>query len=1051
MPRIRQVAASDPELLLREAAAAFLTPRAATASDPFPSPPYLLVLRQGGLRDDLIRLAAAAGVRGWFDPPLCLLAELPARLSEADRPALGALERQLLLASLLRSTHDGVFDALHDPDAFVTALDAVIGELVAEGTAPEVLARVLADRDAAAAGDAPRDDFDRMRDAALLDLYRRYAREITASGRCDGRDAIVACARAVERDPAALARRLGGRREIRILGLADLRGGWRRLLAALAASPALDAVTLYGSRPLDLGGIAAAPESLDAGPSLAGRLFPEPGRAIARGMERPRIVSAPDTAREMEHTAVRVRALVEQGVPPHRIAVVSREARPHGELARSALERLGLPVSARRRIALRDVPVVRALMALVAAAAEGWTRHGLAQLAEQPYLGAGLDADVVNHVGYGRAVSGLAAWREALDALNAESLAHEARGDAGDDRRHRRPPPPSPRVRTTLRALAALAARASPLEGERPLSAWLAWLDDLVQRDAWGIVARIHRVPDQEFAIARADLDAWEQLRSLTGAWRAALAAWGGADPRLDAEHFHALLDGALAGDVSFAVGGIDGVQVLEALAAAHRGFDHVFLVGLESGIVPRRVPRSFLLAPDDRVALVAKGLPIDTPADWEQRERELFRVLVAAARRSITLSWSRTGAAGETTVRSPFIDAVAECSTPEEIGIASSAVLTPGLPVVRDAAVAAHAARAARIERARQTGVESRWNGLIEDEALRGALRARYGDDFLWSPTQLESYAKCPWAWFSQRLLHLEARADPDDGPDASVRGMVLHAALQRFYEDERAERGEPVLLRTGDRGPALERIAAALDGALADVGHDEWLGRAALRGALRGEMHRTLRAYVEFEIAENERYFNTRSPRFKAVRTGVDRSELELAIATLVRGGVSIRYGGRVDRMGRGVDGRFPSSRFIAAVDYKRTRGSTPGGGNGDAWDDGVVLQVPLYAHALEEANPADVLVRVEYRAIRTRERVHTLELYRVDTGTNPPTAEADPGERDKMERALDAAAGHVLRVRAGRFPARPAPSCCCPPFCPAWDICRTRGGPHTSRGAP
>ena len=50
------------------AAEAFLSPLPATADRPFPSPPYLLALRQGGLRDDLIRLATERGVPGWFGP-----------------------------------------------------------------------------------------------------------------------------------------------------------------------------------------------------------------------------------------------------------------------------------------------------------------------------------------------------------------------------------------------------------------------------------------------------------------------------------------------------------------------------------------------------------------------------------------------------------------------------------------------------------------------------------------------------------------------------------------------------------------------------------------------------------------------------------------------------------------------------------------------------------------------------------------------------------------------------------------------------------------------
>src|SRR5690606_38702915 len=58
----------DPRSLLEEAASGFLRPLEADRADAFASPPHVLLLRQGGLRDDLIALAAERGVAGWFEP-----------------------------------------------------------------------------------------------------------------------------------------------------------------------------------------------------------------------------------------------------------------------------------------------------------------------------------------------------------------------------------------------------------------------------------------------------------------------------------------------------------------------------------------------------------------------------------------------------------------------------------------------------------------------------------------------------------------------------------------------------------------------------------------------------------------------------------------------------------------------------------------------------------------------------------------------------------------------------------------------------------------------
>ena len=234
--------AHDPTVLLEAAADGFLTPSPGEA--PFPSPSYLLALRQGGVRDDLLALAARRGVPGWFDPPLCIFAELPAWLGSGERKPLDPFERLALLGELVRRVDGEVLARLRRPEAYLSALDRFFGELRAEGVAPDAL-------DAALSRCGERDAFAAQRDREIAAVYREYVGELARprpeDGReavlaRDGRDTLAACAAAVRADPDGLARRLGGRREIRILGLQDLRGGWRALLTELAASPVVEQV-----------------------------------------------------------------------------------------------------------------------------------------------------------------------------------------------------------------------------------------------------------------------------------------------------------------------------------------------------------------------------------------------------------------------------------------------------------------------------------------------------------------------------------------------------------------------------------------------------------------------------------------------------------------------------------------------------------------------------------------------------------------------------------------------------------------------------------------
>jgi len=1050
IPRVtilHQFVSRNPEVLLRAAASGFLEPVQGTLEQPFPSPRYLLALRQGGLRDDLIRLAAQATppVRGWFDPPLCVFKELPEWLGATNRRPCGEYERLVLVAALLRASAHHFFSTVRAPAAYVGALDRIFGELASEAVSAEQFAATLARLSATEAAGAPapcRDEFERTRDAGLLALYTGYLERLDHDGLRDGRDALVDCAIAIERDPAALGTRLGGRREIRILGLGDLRNGWRRLLGALAASPALDRIEIYTSAPLDRLPATSDITRLDAGDALADRLY---SSDAPRGPERIVLLAAPDESREVEHIAIRVRALVDRGVAPRRIAIVARDARPYLDLALDALRRVGVPATLRTRIPYVEIPVIRAVLALLAAAADGFVRHGLVELAEQPYIGTSLDAEIINHVGYQHAVHGLAGWATALQSLEHDAAAHENDPDA--THRTRRPPPPLTRVRAAREAFEQFAGRATVLTGEHPLTTWLDWLTHLTTEDPWGIAARLYQVPGDEFRLARADVAAWDRLRAVATEWRDALHRWDPDRTILSTAEFHDALRAMLAGDVALHGGPAWGVALLEASAAEYRSFDYVFVAGCDAGRVPRRAPHSPMLDDADRGALSAAGLPLEQRAHWDARERELLRMLVAAARQRLTLSCATLDAAGFDVLPSTLIDAVDDAAVLRVKRLSPSMIITPHLPLYREDTVPARAHRAARIERVRHGGEISVYNGLIQQPALRARLAMRYGDDYLWSPTQLESYAKCPWAHFSARLLGLEELADPDADLDAAAQGTIMHAALQRFYDAACALAGAPVMLRDSDRDWVARAIPVALEAALDDTEHLHWTEHPALRAVERAELLRTLRAYVDFEIARNEACFTNRGDSRLLVRTGVERSEVALSQVALQRGGIQIRYRGTADRMERGVDDRFPSTQFIAAVDYKRTVFSTPGAGKPQAWNDGVVLQVPLYLHALTTANPDDQAVRVEYRALRSPRVVHCLNLFTVDKDTHDVME--DTGAQARLDAALDAAVLHVRGARDGCFPAAPASSCGCPPFCHAWDICRVKDGPKQSGG--
>ncbi|HUF69755.1 MAG TPA: PD-(D/E)XK nuclease family protein [Longimicrobiales bacterium] len=1062
---LRVVRSHDPHALLEAAADGFLS--LDRGGDLFGSPSYLLALRQGGLRDDLIALAAARGVPGWFDPPLCLFQQLDEWLGTTGLAMTGDYERVVLLSGLLRDSSPAVFGRLARPDAFINAVDRMFGQLVAEAVSPDVFKAALESR-------TDRDGFERNRDGDLAASYRAYIEMLAQAGRRDGRDRMIDAARALAADPDGFAKRLGGRRELRIFGLQDMRGGWRVLLPALLASPALDEVVIYSTTAIETL-LGREPDSVDwigARDAFVSKLFLEGDDASPSSIPMA-LMSAPDVDRETEEVAHRVRALIDSGVAPSSIAVISRSARPYVDRVLDAFALYGVPATARQRHAFAEIPVVRAVLALFSVAAEGWTRHGLVELAEQPYFGRmtaentglhRLDPVIINHIGYRRRVQGLDEWIAAHRALHDAARLHEDRATAADEepRRGRDTPPPAYRCRNALASFTSFADMAGDLDTPRPLRAWVEWLRRFLDDDPWRIESRLYGVPAARYDVARIDAAGMRGMRRIVTEWSDALTAWSDEDDEIGVVAFESMLREMLSGDAALWTPARRGVQILEGMAASQRSFDHVFIVGLSDGTFPLRAPRSPLFNEHERSRLALVGVPMETRADWESRERTLFGVLIGAARRSLTLSWPRANGAGRDLMPSAFVEEVVIASggtvelpeSGDDDFIATSRVASPSLPLLRSAAQRELAAHAASIERIRRMGTPSPFNGVIEDPALLEWLKTdRLGEEYVWSATQLEQYAKCPWAWFSQRLLRLDDLDDPDIDMDPLMRGTVLHEALRHFYDAAAARAGRPVFLRNADLDWVRDMVPGALEQAITVAGTTSWLGAPALRETKKAELLRMLVGYLEWEIEHNEKQHTGGWQKKRILRTAVDEHELAFGSMPgsptpdddeiLELGGVTFRMRGSIDRVEVGIDERLGEdpANFVAAVDYKSGKYSTPGSGKKEAWNDGVVLQVPLYAHILARRRPGTRVSRVEYRAIRHRETVHSTELFQV---RNEGLTRQDE-MCAQMDLALEAAGAHVARARSGTFPAEPAASCGCPPYCHAWDICRIDGGPR------
>jgi ATP-dependent helicase/nuclease subunit B len=393
--------------------------------------------------------------------------------------------------------------------------------------------------------------------------------------------------------------------------------------------------------------------------------------------------------------------------------------------------------------------------------------------------------------------------------------------------------------------------------------------------------------------------------------------------------------------------------------------------------------------------------------------------------------------------VRSSFVDALLKTSdvtlweNPQEIPFAGDISSRTGylqylsahgeaVPVIPGLETEWSRVRASRdVERNRRTGGGSEeYRGIVA-----GAL-GEEGREYLngyrhrvLSVSQLESYAGCPFRFFSRSLLRLRERETYEEAMTPVEKGALLHDVLYEFFSGRR-KRNAPPLKGAPDaefEAAVSELVAiAALKMESLDIPDVFWIMEKELilgSGPSGGGL---LRRFLEYERGRQDAmepgYFEVSFGGVKGTSGGTDGILSRPEPVSF--GGALLR--GRIDRVDTG-DG------FFAVMDYKTGR-DVPGLGEIRS---GLSLQLPAYLFAagelLREAGRAG-LVPAGGFYYRLRDEVELKPAVAVEEfrGRVFP-----PGSRSRQivadEKELRAVIGESARavgavldgITAGRFP--------------------------------
>ena len=495
------------------------------------------------------------------------------------------------------------------------------------------------------------------------------------------------------------------------------------------------------------------------------------------------------------------------------IAVVARSLEDYGRPIQEIFHRHCIPVAGKLEESLAQFPLTKAVILLLNLPAKDFPRRQVIDFLSSPYLQANalLQKDIRARPDLWDLATrqlaickGLSEWRRLREFAGRDLQLGQS--SEPEERRVMRIPPAQ--LTYLADVVEKLAADLSRLPERGAWSLFAAAWKELVEKYL-GIAPPNPRadVGHTEAAITETILNVLHQLAALD-------AVQDDVDRGDFSRTFQHWLERST---ISHDRRNVDGVLVLNATTARGLACRALFVLGMNEGVFPRTIREDAFLRDRDREILERDlGYKINQKLAAFDEEKLLFNLLVNASRERLYCSFQRADDAGRALAPSWYLSelkralgsaferhvrqttvprSVSEKSAveifnredlllPEELAIGltlngedptalvEAGGLTPGLYRGGRRAVA-------RLDRSRER--------LHEFDGIVGPLPEhwrRFSERGI-SPTALETYATCPFQFFTRHVLRLERLDLPEEssGPSAADFGELGHEILKGCY----------------------------------------------------------------------------------------------------------------------------------------------------------------------------------------------------------------------------------------------------------------------------
>lgn len=656
------------------------------------------------------------------------------------------------------------------------------------------------------------------------------------------------------------------------------------------------------------------------------------------------ISESPCLDHEVRETARRIKTLIlDDGVKPDDIAIFCNNSEEYSGKISDVFIEYGIPLYGGSMRRLTDIPLIKDLMCLFGKDVAGFEASGFYAAVSSKYLlpvkllqESGFESDsYFNTASYitGRFLPGqyFKAFQEAIKNNN-ENCEKE------------------------LEPYLNIVEGFNPQKYDGPADALRAFCEVLNSIRVEKHIHELFRNGILTPEIWIRDLVAYKDFIALL---EKMVLAWGGIQTLDNDEWFDALIRELqqLTAATQTGVKSRDfgGVKLLSPDLARGQNYNTVFILGLNEGIFPCVGTGNVLFELSETATLYGIGINMGEPL-WElQREMLRFNACVAAAGSRLYISYRTADEDGSLLIPSPFLDEILSCLTKEStarikpepvsmrqrmkycINPASHSEALKKLNVFlwnheggNKVSVETHkdnfisvdkeqlrfSVQAARMELSRSLNPEyDRYDGRLSSPRL-AQQDANYG----FSVSQLNSFVRCPFQYFAERVLDLSEKEEEPLG--AKSMGTFYHSILKAYHE--------------GNSKPE-EADTERLKNILRDQWNELDYGNVppVVIELIKEEIEDVLEAFIILDAENLHRYNNTTGFRLKPVMLEQPFEMLMLNGGNIVRG-IADRVDLEMDKSGK------YTGRFII-YDYKK------GGIKGlKECIEGVDFQLPLYHSA-------------------------------------------------------------------------------------------------------